>query len=283
MKLFVEINTINKLFFFFGLFIVNFAFPQNSYNSKSQNFYYKLVYKPDTLSEQRFEEHFILTIANGKSLFTDVVNKKADSMETNLREYYRKNPSATYSFKGVPRARFSYYVEKDLVREQVIHYYDKIGAKHFMYKENPDLKWKLYDDIKVIGGNVCQKASVYIYGRSFTAWFAKDIPINDGPYKFYNLPGLILEVYDEQKDYHFSLIHFNPNAEQDSAIVIPSYRLNKLTDTEKEKFIKGKYSYDISIIDRLKNSMIGDSLTPERINDIRERLKRNNNPLELKP
>jgi hypothetical protein len=37
------------------------------------------------------------------------------------------------------------------------------------------------------------------------AWFTLSVPIPDGPYLFCGLPGLIVELYDMRKDYHFKL------------------------------------------------------------------------------
>ena len=41
-------------------------------------------------------------------------------------------------------------------------------------------------------------------GRTYTAWYAHDIPIGDGPWKFHGLPGLILKVNDKAKDYYWT-------------------------------------------------------------------------------
>ncbi|PKP22106.1 MAG: GLPGLI family protein, partial [Bacteroidetes bacterium HGW-Bacteroidetes-22] len=40
-------------------------------------------------------------------------------------------------------------------------------------------------------------------GRDYIAWFAPDLPISEGPYKFSGLPGLILEVTDTHSNFHF--------------------------------------------------------------------------------
>lgn len=42
-------------------------------------------------------------------------------------------------------------------------------------------------------------------GRNWTAWFAKDIPIFEGPYYFHGLPGLIISIEDRDKNFNFRL------------------------------------------------------------------------------
>ncbi len=37
------------------------------------------------------------------------------------------------------------------------------------------------------------------------AWYTTEIPINDGPYKFFGLPGLIIKLYDEKEHYVFEM------------------------------------------------------------------------------
>ncbi|MBQ9362009.1 MAG: GLPGLI family protein, partial [Bacteroidaceae bacterium] len=54
---------------------------------------------------------------------------------------------------------------------------------------------------QTILGHRCQKATCRFRGRDFVAWFAADVPIKGGPWKFGGLPGCILKVYDVQKIY----------------------------------------------------------------------------------
>lgn len=69
-------------------------------------------------------------------------------------------------------------------------------------------EWEIGTDSMRISGYDCRNASVYFRGREYTAWFTQDIPINDGPWKFYNLPGLILQIEDKDKLFKFNIIGF---------------------------------------------------------------------------
>ncbi len=65
----------------------------------------------------------------------------------------------------------------------------------------PQMKWTLVDETQTILGHSCQKAMCRFRGRDFEAWFATDVPIKGGPWKFGGLPGCILKVYDKDKYY----------------------------------------------------------------------------------
>jgi GLPGLI family protein len=73
----------------------------------------------------------------------------------------------------------------------------------------PKQEWTLEDDTATIAGYLCQKAICHFRGRNFTAWFAVDIPVSNGPWKFGGLPGLILKVYDNDKFYTFECINID--------------------------------------------------------------------------
>ena len=54
--------------------------------------------------------------------------------------------------------------------------------------------WELENVTKTILNYQVQKAKGYFKGNRIEAWFAKELPYQDGPWKFNGLPGLILEV-----------------------------------------------------------------------------------------
>ena len=68
-------------------------------------------------------------------------------------------------------------------------------------------EWKL----SLIGGDSiighrCQRATCHWRGRNYIAWFAPDIPIRRGPWKFGGLPGLIMKIHDVDNLYIFEAV-----------------------------------------------------------------------------
>jgi|LSQX01.1.fsa_nt_gb GLPGLI family protein len=60
-------------------------------------------------------------------------------------------------------------------------------------KLNPQ-DWQFTTDTLTVLGYLCQKATVIFRGREYEAWFSTEIPIKEGPWKLYGLPGLILKA-----------------------------------------------------------------------------------------
>jgi GLPGLI family protein len=85
--------------------------------------------------------------------------------------------------------------------------------------------WSIHDDTATVGGYGSQKATIQFGGRNWTAWFASEIPISDGPYKFGGLPGLITAIESEDKEYKFELRGFE---RLKSADIIPTIRDGKI-------------------------------------------------------
>lgn len=74
--------------------------------------------------------------------------------------------------------------------------------------------WTIQADTLNVNGYLCQKATCHFRGRDFVAWFAKDIPIDNGPWKFGGLPGLILKVYDTKLLYTFECVKVESSPSQ---------------------------------------------------------------------
>lgn len=258
-------------------FLPIFSFGQEC-NSCSK-FYYKYTYQKDSLDTSvRSEDFFVLIKKNDSIIFSDVSNIKADSVEAKVWADFSSKKSSSISFAHVPKTRFRYYIQKI---QNNIFVLDKIGTGNYIYEDTTNFDWKLSDEKKMIAGFQCQKATTSAFGRNFTAWFTSEIPIHDGPYKFRGLPGLIIEIYDHQKYFIFSLVKYNKNEKVD--IKIPAFRKRRLITTSKEKFVAAKKNYREGIVSRIKNSSISENVSQDRIKQIQNDLIKNNNQIERQP
>ena len=81
-----------------------------------------------------------------------------------------------------------------------------LGGNYKYEESSPSFQWKIENDTTTILSYSCQKATNTFRGRNYTAWFAPEIPSNNGPWKFGGLPGLILKISDESNRYQFECI-----------------------------------------------------------------------------
>ena len=72
------------------------------------------------------------------------------------------------------------------------------SSEMFLVEETiPPMEWEIFPDTMTVLNYLCFKATTTFRGRNYIAWFTMDIPINEGPWKIYGLPGLILRLEDE--------------------------------------------------------------------------------------
>ncbi len=88
----------------------------------------------------------------------------------------------------------------------------------FVYPDSvPSLEWNFSDEeTDSIMGYDCRKATVEFAGRNYTAWFTPEIPLPFGPYKFGGLPGLILKLEDDERQFVWEAVGF----ERDNAPIM---------------------------------------------------------------
>ena len=97
------------------------------------------------------------------------------------------------------------------------------NTDYIVYDTNLDYNWEITNKVDTIGNYQVVKATTSFRGRGFTAWFAPSIPIGFGPWKLKGLPGLILNMYDEEKNYTWRLVklHFNEELTERLELTIP--------------------------------------------------------------
>lgn len=91
---------------------------------------------------------------------------------------------------------------KDLSTLKYIKEIEILGKKFLIKDSLTIFNWETSPETKTIGGFVCRKAMAQHKGGAIIAWYTPSIPINDGPDKYWGLPGLIIELSDGDKSYH---------------------------------------------------------------------------------
>ncbi len=104
------------------------------------------------------------------------------------------------------------------------------------------LDWENTNKTKEIGNYTCYQATVtekrysrqgHFYNRNIIAWFTPEIPLNFGPKHFKGLPGLILQI--EENEYTLTAIKLNLNPENKD-LKIKRLDKNDKVITEEESY-----------------------------------------------
>ncbi len=122
--------------------------------------------------------------------------------------YFKKQiqmGSTNFNYRGGNVGKVGFSVSKTYPDFEVV-LHTGIGNSRFLVKNENPVGWKILPDKKKVGQFEVQKATADFGGRSWTAWFSQDFPFQDGPYKFYGLPGLILELEDASGTQSFKFL-----------------------------------------------------------------------------
>lgn len=103
--------------------------------------------------------------------------------------------------------------------------YQDNSEDYIYYIEHFDeMKWEIVgDSTKTVLNYECIMAKTYYHGVHWTAWFAPEIPVQDGPWKFEGLPGMILMVVDSSGNHSFIATGLEYTAEALPVMEVPEY------------------------------------------------------------
>ncbi len=121
---------------------------------------------------------------------------------------------------------YGFPVITDQVNKKVISRIPIDDEKSLLEEPLEKVNWIIKKDTsKLIEGFLCNLAFGESYGRTYLVWFARDIPIQGGPYKLTGLPGLILEgrSLDDKVTFNFTSLTLSNNI--DFKMVIPESKI----------------------------------------------------------
>lgn len=190
----MKIKTMKIFHLIILLFTAN-LFAQN------QRFIYEYSFSNDsTALDKLTKEIMYLDVAKKGSKFYSADNFKADSI---IADRNMKNPS-NRDFTGLKFGHVNDIIEK-IYPDFKISNFISFDTNDYQVDDNREMKWKILQEREKVGEFETQKAETFIFGRKWMAWFAPEIPIQDGPYKFRGLPGMIVKVADPKNTHVFEL------------------------------------------------------------------------------
>jgi GLPGLI family protein len=161
--------------------------------AQTHRFIYELQYKMDSTDTAYEKLNMILDITPkevkfyGRNLITtDSLNKK-----------FGTNNSHTDMSGQVVKRKINSFDNENFIN---------IKNGYYSFKTTDKVNWTISNETKKVENYTLQKATTRFGGRNWTAWFCKDIPFNEGPFKFRGLPGLIFELSDTKKNFIYHLI-----------------------------------------------------------------------------
>lgn len=189
------------------LFVLLIAFCANAQETANR-FFYELTFKPKKEVENLDKVLTVLDITKEKSIYKDFTMSAQDSIMKVEVETMKKTGVYKDFTKSMKMPKFGEKIYK-FYPDMKIQYVERVAngftPVNIGYDENLKFDWKISTDKQKIGTYNTQKATTEFGGRKWTAWFTSEIPFQDGPYKFYGLPGLIVKIEDEGKNYSWEL------------------------------------------------------------------------------
>lgn len=266
----MEKNKIIEIWLFFFIIFFNNVYSQN------KTLKYDFEYKPNSLKDSTVVEKTVLDIKDGSlSVFRTEKERRSDSL-------------IALTGLGLGRKiRFEdqFYIIKKLPSNEIFKSIQTLFREIFLIRIDEKLNWKISPEKSKIGNFEVQKASVNYGGRNWTAWFATEIPIQDGPYIFNGLPGLIVKISDDQNNFAFNLTEIKDLNEE------IHYR-SKGSELSWDQFKKLRESYYSDPLARIKSMNIpykkddgfGNMVSVDMKQEsdrMKKVIREDNNPIEL--
>lgn len=161
-------------------------------SAQTHRFIYEYQYKSDSLAKEFSKDNMILDINPTEVKFYPYIYAEKDSINKiqKTRSFIWEENLPALTRKRNSNLNTAFVLLNDF----------------FKIESKDEMTWELSSETKTIGNYKLQKATTKFGDRKWTAWFNTEITLNEGPYKFLGLPGLIFEITDDKQNFKFTLI-----------------------------------------------------------------------------
>ncbi|HMN90873.1 MAG TPA: GLPGLI family protein [Saprospiraceae bacterium] len=209
--------------------------------------YYNFIFITDTVATTfSSPEEFKLLRVGQESKFAASAMYYNDSIMMAFKKDYPepdfKSPKEVQTYVNLvtervirKSVRSNYKIIKNFQSGSVLSFamYLSLPLQHM--EEPMALAWELTGETDTILGLSCMQAVTNYGGRRYYAWFTLEVPINDGPYVFQGLPGLILRIVDDKGWYTFTATNITTDKSQ---VVIRNWMEDKSQKVDRKTFVQ---------------------------------------------
>lgn len=166
--------------------------------AQTNRFFYEYKFVPDSTNKAEVKtEMMLLDIdKNGSSYYSHQKFVADSTIKADIEKQLRSTPGNININRKGDTGQVSYKVTKEYPDFKT-YLFTRVSMDNYKVLEDKKPEWKILPEKQKIGEYNAQKATTNFGGRQWTAWFSTDIPFQDGPYKFYGLPGLIVKIEDK--------------------------------------------------------------------------------------
>ena len=226
-------------------------------DSADYKFTYEFTYTTDsTKTNTKSKNELILLVGNNDSkFFSSILVKKPEEVKQTTHSDARqfqdgRGLNGTEVFKNLKTGQTT-------VTTRVTATLDV-----YTYNETiSDFNWVISNETKEILSYSCRKATTVFRGREYEAWFTTDIPLNNGPWKFGGLPGLILRVSDTNNYFIFECQSIEMPKEKE-AIVKYDWKYVPSTRKDVNNLIKNMHQNLKQVLTSLGQNVLTGEIPP---------------------
>jgi GLPGLI family protein len=237
---------------------------------------YKFTHITDVYNSSGYSEDMILEVGKNICKFYSETDRLFDSVLNTKRSTMISNKNIMFSSLPMSNVKTIMYFNYPKGK---ITTFDKIIIDNYEYEEDiENINWQLFpDENRDILGYNCKKARCIFRGRDYDVWYAPDISVNGGVWKFSGLPGLILRITDLKLQVQFACEYIEKISIPIKKNIINDKEVKKVHRKEFLDLQKKFYNNSASI---LNENEIGTG-TDANGNPLPPRKKLPYNPIEL--
>ncbi|WP_312076027.1 GLPGLI family protein [Chryseobacterium sp.] len=179
------------------LCIGTFLLVLTIFQAQTNRFFYDYKFVPNINDKADVKtEMMVLDIdAKGSSYFSHATFVADSIQKADIEKQLQMSPGNINIKRNEKPGQITFKVTKSYPEFKTF-LYRKVAGDQYKIAEDSKPEWKISSEKQKIGDYNTQKATTSFGGREWIAWFTQEIPFQDGPYKFYGLPGLIVKLED---------------------------------------------------------------------------------------